>query len=267
MVTMEVIRQLLISRSNNQWKRQQRRLVIPAVLCFVASIPTMRLVEFVSGFNYQQRFDPPITRPTRSCLSTAASIWSTGTKPPRRAFVTFHRTRLQQRRLQMQHLENTANLTSTESASTTPNATTLLNTKIYDLGVGKNPPLSINNTSTTTISNLSSSATNIEYLSRNIFAEVDQQINESGEDFSPDTNTSTTLNARLIGMNWMAPESVVKPLNVARNTVPTTNINSEVQKRQYRQEKTNAEKKSRRMVAYVSHAMPASKHRFCGLFY
>ena len=246
---MEVIHQLLVFRSMGQWKRQRWYFVIVTGVYFVSFlIATTQVVEIVTGFNNQQRSVPPNARSTRGCF-TKASLWSAKTR--RRTFVRLQQTR---RRLQMQHSENAGNSTSTSSVSTSPNATTQRSTKMYDLGVGKHPPLSSStNSSTTIISNLSSSVADIQSLKNN--SEVVKQSMENSEDALSNANNSTVSNARLLGMNWMAPESVVKPSYMMINTTSTTTTIDQVQKQQqqqqYLEQNTNAEKKSRRMVAYV----------------
>jgi hypothetical protein len=167
-----------------------------------------------------------------------------------RAFIKLQRNRQQQQIFQrhMQHSDVTTNATSSSSASpTTPNATRMTSPRIYDLGVGKHSPL---NSSTTT---------------NMVKSDTDDQTNfEIEQELSLTTNNnSSILNARLIGMHWMVPESVVKPSYLSstiQSDVKTTVTSNEDSTSQQllpqdsslpnqMQLMTKTEKKSRRMVA------------------
>ncbi len=232
LVTMIQWQQYLNIRRNGQRRRQQWSFLIHLLyLC-----ATLHRIKIVVAFNNRQR----LVSPTR-----AASVRDWGTSYRQKSFVTLVRTQQQHFiRHQMQHSDATSNSKSSlpSPVSTTPNTTTNRNEKKYDLGVGKHPPLNSDTNSTTSlISSVSSSDTVDQSLE-----EGDKQNDGScGEESSP--KTGTALNARLIGMNWMAPESVVKPMIQNNTTInglppPPPDLSS------WRQ---TTETKSRRMVAYV----------------
>jgi hypothetical protein len=231
LMTMMQWQQYLNDRPNGQRRRQQWSFLIQLFyLC-----ATLHRIEIVVAFNYRRRF----VSPTRE-----SSVRGWGKSYRQQSFITLLRTQQQQQRYirhQMQHSDATSNSTSSlpSPESTTPNTTTYRNEKKYDLGVGKHPPFSSDITGTTSIiSSVSSSDTDDQ-------EERDKQNGDgTGEESS--STTGTALNARLIGMNWMAPESVVKPMilyNTAVNGLsPPPDLSSSRQL---------PETKSRRMVAYV----------------
>ena len=221
-------------RPNGQRRRQQWSFLIQLFyLC-----ATLHRIEIVVAFNYRQRF----VSPTRE---SSVRGWSTSYR--RQSFITLLSTQQQQRRFirhQMQHSDATSNSTSSLPlpVSTTPNTTTDRNKKKYDLGVGKHPPFSSDTNSTTSIISSVPSSDTDDQEERNR-----QNGDGTGEESS--STTGTALNARLIGMNWMAPESVVKPMIQNNTTVnglspppPPPDISSS---------RLLPETKSRRMVAYV----------------
>jgi hypothetical protein len=124
--------------------------------------------------------------------------------------------------------------------------------RIYDLGVGKHSPLN-----STTTANMVTSDTDDQPFHNTTNINVEQESSLTTN------NNSSILNARLIGMHWMVPESVVKPSYLSSTiqsdvkTTVTSNQDSTSQQLLPQdssilnqiQLMTKTEKKSRRMVA------------------
>lgn len=151
----------------------------------------------------------------------------------------------------MQLSDISINSTSLPSISSTPNATTTTNTRMYDLGVGKNPPLNSSTENPTIISPTPASATDGQSSYNKTSFDIDK-------DYSSIENDTAVMNARLIGIHWMVPESVVKPSDMMKNDIATStstatnqNVLQPDPSSQNRKQNTKIEKKTRRMVAYV----------------
>ena len=232
-------------------------------IIFYFVVASIQLIEIVSGFNIQPKRVTPIT----ACRYTTIDrdLWYKTTcwsiKNRRRAFMKIQRNRQQQLLQHQMHPSDVAtNSTSSPSNSVTPTVTRLSNTRIYDLGTGKHPPLnsSTGSATDTTISSLLSSVTDDQKTDdqtvyKRTYFEVDKGSSSTA-------SNTTAMNVRWNDLHWMAPESVVKPPYAIKKSgtrsirSTTTNDDNVVQpdpSLQNQKQRIKIEKKSRRMVAYV----------------
>ena len=240
-----MIQQRVLYRpKKDHWRRQYCCVIIPLLFSLVV-LALLSQMEIVSGFTNQVR-----RIRIRSCQWYEASFWSTMNHQT--TFIKFQRLRLPQLHShQIHHSDNTTNLTQRsvprQSIDSTPNATVAVSSnRMYDLGVGKHQPLSINTDNDNTTTNIP-----LKIVSSNAEAQFSTTFFDIDKEPSSTANNTTIVNARLIGMNWMVPESVVKPSYMNANDVSNSVTSTTDQSLQYQQPNTKIEQKSRRMVAYV----------------
>ena len=236
-----MIQQRLLYRpKKDHWHRQCCCVIIPLFSLVALALQQM---EIISGFTNQ-------VRRIRSCQWYEASFWSTTNHQT--TFIKFQRPRPQLLHShQIHHSDSTTNLTQLsvprQSIDSTPNATVAVSSnRMYDLGVGKHQPLSINTDNDNTTTNIP-----LKIVSSNAEAQFSTTFFDIDKEPSSTANNTTIVNARLIGMNWMVPESVVKPSYMNANDVSNSVTSTTDQSLQYQQPNTKTEQKSRRMVAYV----------------
>jgi hypothetical protein len=226
----------------NRSRRRQKPFLIVFLAAFLAS---PQLITVVAGFNNLPKHVPLFAAlPHCHIYTSDRNQWYCAGKNRRRAFIKTRRSlqQLPTLRRQMQQSDIPTNSTSSlPSISPTQNVTRLSSSRMYDLGVGKHSPLN-SSTADSITKNVLPSATDNETVDDNFVAD-----NES----SATTNNAKAMNARLFGMHWMVPESVVKPSTATAQNDNISLLRPEPSLQNSNEQMTKTEKKSRRMVAYV----------------